>query len=193
MGSRENPAIPDGVAAAGWIIHPWAVLRLAVSKVVACLLPLLPAFAMLFAYQWERSKRHHTIETRVLSAVMAVEHGGHSFGRSSRREALPTADTHKRDASCWCLSLPSRVGSACTDWPERPGLNQRQLAAVSVMMLASMLLLYCQADTMMIRSDSSMRPNGGSHLEGAGVQRRVRCLRFQRQTLQPGVLFFSGF
>ncbi len=116
-----------------------------------------PVFAMLFAYQWERSKRHYTIEIRVLSAVMATALAGIPLGallaERHYQQPIPVAGRFL------VVLVVTIAGWLCVYRLAGMAVSKsRQLVAVSAMMLASMLLLFYQADTLMIRSNSSIRP-----------------------------------
>jgi 4-amino-4-deoxy-L-arabinose transferase-like glycosyltransferase len=163
----------------GWVVIPWCILHLVVSKLNTYILPLCPPFAVLLAYVWDRYKSRFRMEIGLLSLFMAFVAAGIPVVYDYLQRNNPDAEAIRG----WSLVvfLLLAAGWVAVFLGSRSRLSKdAQMLAVAAMTLVFMLTLSWRADTLLTGRN-------------AGKQRIVQAIRdTQSETGADTVLLLGG-
>lgn len=162
----------------GWIVIPWIILHLVVSKLATYILPLFPPFAILFAYLWDRSPTSFRTEVRLFAVSLFLVMASTPyilwhFEQRYQRE-IPV------NGILIGMLLVILTASIVVFWQASRALKTKCFLAMAALMLTAMLMLTQQAKTLMIGR------NAGTKLVAEAI------LKAQATTGIDKVLIYSG-
>ncbi|MCP5488543.1 MAG: glycosyltransferase family 39 protein [Verrucomicrobia bacterium] len=148
----------------GWVFIPGLFLHLMVSKMVTYLLPLLPALAILTAYTWENVNDSLRREIRGMAGLVALLMLGLPIALRIMQQRVSGPDPLSPMVIAAAIIILAGAGWLYQQAGTTLPLN-RQLIAISLLMLASLLLIVRTMDSLIVGSNSPVRPMAEKILE----------------------------